>query len=127
MVSSFCLRRERLSLSCVPVVFGEFPEQIFSSRSKETRPAAGPRFKDCSVDLLDHPALTGLHDIGAIVAVDVAIFAQRGRLAIDGLRKLFDFHGIRHTLAPADFDPARTAAAGGAPLGGGPGVPANDV
>ena len=69
------------------------------------------------VEIFDHPALAGLYDISPVVAMNIAIFTQRRRFAIDRLREFLDLDGIRHALTPADFDPRRGAAAGGASLG----------
>ena len=69
------------------------------------------------LDLFNIATLGRLHELGAILPLDVPIIPERRGFAIDRLRELFNLDSVRHTFAPADFDPRRAGAARGASLG----------
>src|SRR5207253_6841005 len=81
-------------------------------RSKENRSsvrrsgefAASP--KTSSVDFFDDHPIARIHEIGAVLSVDVAIVTQGRGVPVDGLRERFHFHRIRHALATTDFNPS---------------------
>jgi hypothetical protein len=66
------------------------------------------------VDPFNDAMLGRLHEVGAILPVDVPIIPEQRGFAIDRLRELFNLDSIRHTFAPADFNPRRGGAARGA-------------
>src|SRR4051794_20062121 len=59
--------------------------------------------KPASIDLFDDAAFLRFDNVGSVVAVDVAIVAQRRRLAMDFLRECLDLDAVRNPLTAADF------------------------
>jgi hypothetical protein len=51
------------------------------------------------VDLFNDATLGRLHEVGAMLPVDVPIIPDRRGFAIDRLRELFNLDSIRHTFA----------------------------
>jgi hypothetical protein len=62
-----------------------------------------------SIYFFDHAALARIDQVGPVLAMDVAVVAERWCLPVNRLREFFDFHRIGQTFAPADLDLCRAA------------------
>ena len=65
-------------------------------------PSSNPDVGDL-VDFFNHRALARIDQIRSVLAMYVAVFAQRRSLAIDRVGKLLELDGRRQALPAADY------------------------